>query len=254
MGVVRTDTWLENDFHNPKKICKQIYSNSDFYSYLVQFGMYKPNRKSWRNFLWLKEQKVWEYVEKLFKSYQVRWDGPEVDIYIFPIESGLSFRNGARDKGGVALKGQMFLFIGEVEDEKEIEALFVHEYHHVCRMDRQNKDTKEYTLLDSMVLEGLAENAVEHYCGKDYLAKWCDFYTPDQLQQYWEDFLKDNLNIKRDNKQHDLILFGKNRYPRLVGYSFGYYLTRNNFQKINFSAKINFDSPSEYFINRNKIF
>ncbi len=66
----------------------------------------------------------------------------------------------------------MFLFLTPLEDEKELEALIIHEYHHVCRMNKITKPIQEYTLLDSMVMEGLAEYTVENYCGKNYNAKW----------------------------------------------------------------------------------
>jgi uncharacterized protein YjaZ len=254
MGVVRTDDWLDSDFSEPKKLCKQINSDPGFYSYLLQFGMYKPNRKSWNTYQWMKDNKVWDFVGGLFAKYQKLWDGPNIKIYIFPLQTGNLFQNVSGNKGGVALKEKMFLFFGPIEDVKEIEALFVHEYHHICRINKQKKDIKEYTLLDSIILEGLAERAVEHYCGKDYRADWCERYPEEELRKYW-DKLQDSIpKVKRNEELHDMILFGKKRYPKLLGYSLGYYITRGKNEYRNFSTKVNFDSPSEYFINRNKIF
>ncbi|MDF1512080.1 DUF2268 domain-containing putative Zn-dependent protease, partial [Robertmurraya sp. DFI.2.37] len=38
------------------------------------------------------------------------------------------------------LKRKCFLFLTPLEDLMELEALFVHEYHHVCRMNKQKKE------------------------------------------------------------------------------------------------------------------
>lgn len=208
--------------------------------------MYKPNRRTWLIFQKLKKENIWEKVTKLEEKYQKRWKGPAVDIYIFPINSGNFFRNSLGDKGGVSFKESMFLFLSPLEDDKELEALFIHEYHHVCRLNKQKKDIKEYSLLDSIVLEGLAEHAVEYYCGKNYKAKWCDIYSDKELNFYWEK-LKDQIaHIKREEDLHDEILFGYRGYPKLLGYSLGYFIVKNTGNK-NFSTKINFYTRSEYF-------
>ena len=75
-------------------------------------------------------------------------------------------------KAGVSFKNKMFLFLTPLQDEKELEALIVHEYHHVCRLNKLVKPLDEYTLIDSIVMEGFAEYVVTKYCGKEYNAKW----------------------------------------------------------------------------------
>lgn len=57
--------------------------------------------------------------------------------YIYFSLSG--FWRGDENKSGVSFPNQLFLFIGEVENDKELEALFIHEYHHVCRIHHQKK-------------------------------------------------------------------------------------------------------------------
>jgi uncharacterized protein YjaZ len=254
-GVVRTDKWLDEEFWKPEKICERLDKKpKKLYSYLLQFGMYKPNRRSWNCFQSLKKMKVWENVEKIHQKFQKEWRGPDVDIYIFPINQGNMLIHQDNNKSGVSFKNRIFLFLTPIEDTKEIEALFIHEYHHICRLDNQKKDLEEYTLLDSIVLEGLAEHAVEYYCGKEYRAEWCDYYSEKELETKWREIAGKYLNIKRDNKLHDEILFGKGRYPKLIGYALGYYITKSNFKSNNFSTKTNFHSDSGIFKNRNKIF
>ena len=54
----------------------------------------------------------------------------------------------------------MFLFLTPSLAEKELEALIVHEYHHICRLKILAKPYHEFTLLDSILMEGFAEYAV----------------------------------------------------------------------------------------------
>ncbi|MGG0719096.1 DUF2268 domain-containing putative Zn-dependent protease [Robertmurraya massiliosenegalensis] len=204
--------------------------------------MYKPNRRTSRYFQDIQKNKVWEEVARLFRKYQKRWNGPDVDIFIFPIHSNFA------DKGGVSFKKSIFLFLSPLEDKKEIEALFVHEYHHVCRINKQKKEMKEYTLLDSIILEGLAEHAVEYYCGEKYRANWCQYYSEKELEQYWEDLRNEIIDTKREEELHNNILFGSRGYPRLLGYAIGYHLTKVILKGGNFSTKVNFYSNSENFI------
>ncbi|MEQ2525724.1 hypothetical protein EKG37_11705 [Robertmurraya yapensis] len=246
MGVIETDEWLSRDFDQPVKIIERMMDEpTDFYSYLQQFGMYKPTQRTWEYFKQLKEDKIWGKVANLHKEYRKKWNGDDVDIYIFPSRTN--------NKGGVSFKESMYLFVPPLEDPKELEALFIHEYHHVCRLNRQKKDAKDYKLLDSMVLEGLAEHAVEHYCGRKYRAKWCEYYTDKELEKYWNELKKDILHTSRKDTLHDRILFGRGGFPKLIGYALGYYITRRNKnENNNFSRKINFYSEAENFINSNK--
>ncbi|TKC18276.1 DUF2268 domain-containing protein [Robertmurraya kyonggiensis] len=246
MGVIETNEWLSREFDQPEKNIERIKEDpEDFYSYLQQFGMYKPNLRTWEYFKQLKEENIWKKVENLHNEYRKKWNGVDIEIYIFPSRSN--------NKGGVSFKESMYLFVPPLEDLKELEALFIHEYHHVCRLNRQKKNEKDYKLLDSMVLEGLAEHAVEYYCGTEYRAKWCEYYTEKELGSYWNKLKGDILQTNRKDNLHDRILFGRGGYPKLLGYALGYYLTRrNNFENNNFSRKINFYSTPEYFINSNK--
>lgn len=246
MGIIETDKWLSRDFDQPVKIFERMKDDpSDFYSYLQQFGMYKPNLKTWEYFKQLKKEKIWEKVANLYKEYRKNWNGDDVDIYIFPSQT--------KNKGGVSFKESMYLFVPPSVDLKELEALIIHEYHHVCRINRQKKDVKEYKLLDSIVLEGLAEHAVEFYCGKEYRAKWCDYYTEKEMEHYWGKLKEEILQTNRKDILHDRILFGRGGYPKLLGYALGYYITRRNKnENNNFSRKINFYSTPEYFINSNE--
>jgi uncharacterized protein YjaZ len=253
---VKTDEWLETEFRSPEKICSRFShsfmdaSSDDIYEYLAGFGMYTPNRRSWAIFERLKEMNIWEQVSSLLEKYKKSWNGPNINIYLFPMNTRNLFGiNKSRNKSGVSFKDKMFLFLTPFEDEKELEALFVHEYHHICRMNKQNKSIKDYTLLDSIILEGTAEFSVEQICGQEYRAGWCHLYSSKEIDRFWNTFVKNNLTIKRDNILHDQILFGHNGFPKLLGYATGYELVKRFFQDNDYSPQKSFVIPARRFID-----
>lgn len=65
-----------------------------------------------------------------------------------------------------------------------------HEYHHVCRLGHLTKEEKDVTLLDTIIMEGLAEYAVYERFGRSQTAEWTTWYTPEQLQALYEKRLR----------------------------------------------------------------
>jgi uncharacterized protein YjaZ len=222
---------------------------ANIYSYLIKFGMYRPNHKAYENYNKLKESNCWENAEGIFQKYRNKWKGPDIPVYIFPAAANTNiFYKSGSTKSGVAFKDKLFLFISPQEDEKQIEALIIHEYHHTCRLNRKNKHQEDYTLLDSIVLEGLAEHAVVTYCGKKYRAKWCDYYTREEIERYWKSFLSKEMQVKKDNRLHDEILYGHKGYPKLIGYAAGYEIVSSYYKEKKFRIEESFKLPSSNFI------
>jgi uncharacterized protein YjaZ len=254
-GVVRTDKWLESNIENPKKICEllteyfQGETNAQkIYDYLLNFGMYKPTRRCKKNYEILMERKQWSKIEKLFLKYKRKWEGPDIPIFIFPMNEGnVRLMKEGKGKSGVSFKDKLFIFLTPIEDEKEIEALFVHEYHHVCRMNCQQKEPADYTLLDSIILEGLAEHAVAMNCGDRYTGDWSRRYSTEELEKFWKNGLSEKLSITRKDKMHDQLLFGLGGSPRLLGYALGYEIVKQYKQRENFTEKASFNIPSTSF-------
>lgn len=210
--------------------------------------MYKPNRKSKKTFEEMKTRKLWEKIDKIYLKYKRKWKGPDVPIYIFPMdESNGRLMKEGNGKSGVSFKDKLFLFLTPIENLKEIEALFVHEYHHVCRMNGLKKEPVEYTLLDSIILEGLAEHAVAENCGEEYTGDWSRRYSTQELAKYWKKDLSEKLSITRKDKLHDQILFGMGNRPRLLGYAIGYEIVKQYKQHENFTEKASFRIPSDKF-------
>lgn len=255
-GVVQTHEWLEEDFGHPYKICERLLPSfekgtnvKELYHYLSWFGMYKPSRGSMEALRWLKEENIWERVARLHQKYQRRWGGPDIEIFIFPKDGPGLFRNNhGETKSGVSFPDKLFLFVSPIEDQKELEALFIHEFHHICRIRAQKKNIKAYTLLDSIVLEGTAEFSAEQICGKKYRAPWCNLYSSEEIEEYWYSFIRKNLTIKKNNHLHDAILFGRKHFPKLIGYGAGYHLVRRYYDEHTYSEKSSLSLPPENFL------
>jgi uncharacterized protein YjaZ len=210
--------------------------------------MYQPNHKCYTIYEDLKQINIWKKVRNILKKYKEKWDGPDIPIYILPMNSkNFVFQKNNR-KSGVAFPDKLFLFFSKIEDDKEIEAVFVHEYHHVCRMNFLTHTLAEYTLLDSIIMEGLAEDAVYENVGKKYVAEWSHSLPNEKFEYYWKNYLKEKLALKRAESGHDHLLYGKGLVPNMLGYTCGYHLVREYKKENHFSTKVSFSLPSNIFI------
>jgi uncharacterized protein YjaZ len=211
--------------------------------------MYRPNTNQQIVFEALETSQTWEKVQRLYQKYKKKWNGPDIPIYIFPIGSGSGLFHSTQTKSGVSFTDKLFLFLSELEDERELEALFVHEYHHICRLNGLKKPIKEYTLLDSLIMEGLAEDAVHEIVGKEYVAKWCKMLSKENFKFYMEKYLQNHLTLKKGTPKHDQLLFGKGLLPNMLGYTCGYHIIRSFRLENSYSTKETFTMESEKFMN-----
>lgn len=256
MGIIRTDQWLEKEFDKPVKICEKLEpffkmeTSNEIYNQLKNFGMYRPSRSTKVIFDRLKEQTAWDKVEQLFHHYKEKWNGPEIPVFLFPVSQagGFFFREGT-SKAGVSFPDKMFLFLSQMKDPKEVEALLVHEYHHVCRLTLLNKRMEDFTLLDSIIIEGLAEYAVLKYCGSEYLAPWCRMYNEKELIMFWDKYLKKHLDTKKNERGHDELLYGEGRLPNLLGYAVGFNIVKHYYQTKHYSTKLSFTNPAIKYLD-----
>ncbi|WP_155593337.1 DUF2268 domain-containing protein [Lysinibacillus cavernae] len=251
MAVVSTDKWLD-EFVNAKKskrkdeldnlqcsiLCNRLVNLfQDGFPEEVQFtlqqqGLFLPHEAV--ELEELKKHNVWHWVQQEFLFLQQKWHGPTVPIYIFPITQQQTMTN----KNGVAYPHALFLFIGEVETQ-ELQALFAHEYNHVCRLHTVKKSLDEMTLLDSLILEGLAECAVKDIYGDKWLAPWLNNYTFDEIIALWKTHFLPNLQL-RGVEKHRPFLYG-GELPPWIGYCIGYRIIQ--------SYKTNHSSTNPLFIS-----
>lgn len=233
MSVIRTDKWLVDFYEQPIKICEKIKEYFDgaqayeIYDYLTLHGMYRPFKNGNEQVRKLQENKVWEISENENQRLQQMWKGPNVPVFIFPSDTNnRKFEMDFNGKSGLAFKNKLFLFISKDTLEEEIRSLFTHEYNHVCRLFKFQKSEKDYVLLDTIILEGLGENAVRERCGEEFLATWTSYYSTDELEKMWNNLVHPNSNLLKTNRKHQAILYGLNSYPKMAGYCVGYYLVK----------------------------
>ncbi|MFD1040214.1 DUF2268 domain-containing protein [Virgibacillus byunsanensis] len=245
MSVVRTDKWLQESYDDPLKLCKKIKSyfdgvqTSEIYDYLTIHGMYRrPSTNNSDLVKSLQDNKVWQIVVKEKRQLQKLWNGPTIPVFILPSDPDnhklVKDHNG---KSGLAFGDKMFLFLSESNTEMEIRALFTHEYNHVCRLANYQKKENDYVLLDTIMLEGLAENAVRERLGKENTAGWTSYYSQDQLKKIWNSLVRPNRQASKNDRKHHEILYGLHFHPKMAGYCVGYYLVEKYLDKQRITCK-----------------
>lgn len=244
MGVIRTDKWLLNLYHKPIEICEKLKGHFDgalaleIYDHLTLHGMYHPLRNGNEVVNKLQKKKVWEIVQEEKLRLQKVWEGPSIPIFIFPSDkNNRKLKQDFNGKSGLAFKDKLFLFISEDNTEKELRALFTHEYNHVCRLSKFEKNEADYVLLDSIILEGLAENAVRERLGEECLATWTSYYSNEELKKMWNHLVLPNRSILKNELKHQTILYGLRFYPKMLGYCVGYYLVKSYIEATNTTSK-----------------
>ncbi|AXI08883.1 Zn-dependent protease [Oceanobacillus zhaokaii] len=244
MSVIRTDKWLLDAYDNPVEMCERLTpyfedaSAYEIYQYLTVNGMYRPIKNGLEQVEDLQNNGVWKMVEKERRLLQKSWGGPDIPVFIFPSESTnrILFRNFNR-KSGLAFCDKIFLFISPENKQEEIQALFTHEYNHVCRLMQYEKEEKDYVLLDTIILEGLAEHAVYEKYGENYVARWTSNYSEDVLEKMWQTHVFPNRNLSKTDRKHEKLLYGLANFPTMLGYCVGYYLINNYSKNTNLKSK-----------------
>lgn len=165
---------------------------------------------------------VWALVNHQLQQLMHVWDGPDIPIYILPIKNGFV-------KNGVAYQNGICLFVSPRVTIKELHALFSHEYHHMCHRQFIKEPP---TLLDSLIMEGLAEHAVEELFGEHALSSWTKLYTMDEVKSYWQTHFVSALQIKGLHN-HKPFLFGDELVglPPWIGYCAGYRIIQSFLEK-----------------------
>jgi uncharacterized protein YjaZ len=230
MGIIETSKWLDEYAREPVKLLMKKGMDqkqaAELYGYLKSFGMYTPSGSIENQINSLKKREAWRKVNIYYKKYRSLWKGPSVPVYIFPVQEARGLFSSGLKKSGVSFNDEIYLFLSDEEDPREWEALFVHEYHHCTRMNLLEKDPGQYTLLDSIIFEGLAEDAVKEHCGDQYVSSSATKYSEFLLQKLWNQHIKNELHLRRKDAKHDQLLLGRGRYPSLIGYAIGYYIVR----------------------------
>jgi len=191
---------------------------------LLNYGLFNPSESVGleSRVAKMKNQKYWEHIDLEYQFLKNLWQGPEVSIYIFPITK-VDCVDGSPTKNGVAYKSAVFLFLSEELTSEEIRALFAHEYNHICRRNFVGLEPKEITLMDSLIIEGLAEYAVKDLYGEEWLGPWRNLYSFEKVLNIWHTAFIHSIHLK-GLENHRSFLYGEKEssLPEWIGYSIGY--------------------------------
>lgn len=252
MTVIRTDKWMLDLYDKPVELCKKLKAQffgvqaTDIHNHLTLYGMYHHPVKDGNGLITkLQSNNVWGIVKKENQVLQKIWNGPDVPIFIFPSDPyNRRMKRDQNGKSGLAFNDKLFLFISEDNSNEEVRALLTHEYNHVCRLSKTNKQEKDYTLLDTIILEGLAENAVRERLGEDFIAPWVSYYTDKELDKLWNNMVYPYRDVSKKNHLHQDILHGQHYFPKMTGYCVGYHLVKKYLHENNATCNDILDADS----------
>jgi uncharacterized protein YjaZ len=211
------------------------YDEKSLYKYLQSHGLTTLSHDTKNDIEVLIKQNVWKCLENEFNALRKEFNGPDIPILILPCRKSKSFfQNATYYRGGIAYKNCICLFLSPLEGILQHKAVLLHEYHHIVRLTMLYKNRK-VSLLDAMVLEGLAESAVLEKYGEDVQAPWTNLYSSEQCQFYYNKFLKNNLELTNNDEQFSIYLYGGNGIPKLMGYSVGYDMVKSCIEQTEWS-------------------
>ncbi|WP_079478135.1 DUF2268 domain-containing protein [Halobacillus salinus] len=203
-------------------------SSEEIQEFMMVYGLFHGDQwKRVEKLLkdWEKEE-FYKKVNKEFRRLRKEWNGPDVPLYVYPIHQ--AFMGERENKGGVAFKEGCYLFYDRPEKKEDWRSILAHEYHHVCRLRAQRVDVETVPLMESVVLEGMAEYAVYDQYGEDYTADWVNHHKEEDLKKIWEKHFLPNLKLK-GQENHTDYLYGnrRKRLPQWIGYEMGYRIVKS---------------------------
>ena len=218
--------------------------------HLYQFGLFIPHKNEKDKIVrWLKKD-FKSHVQKIYQYLQSKWDGPSPSIFILPSneenrELSILF-NGS---SGLSYPDKLFLFLPVDATTKQLAALFIHEYSHVCRLHHLYKENQEMTILDAIILEGIAEVIVRKKLGKDAGNQYIRKLDNDVFERYWNRWIKGKEATKRHDHLHDKIMSGSHSIPKNLGYLLGYHLVNQYAEENSISMKKLLYLENEIFLS-----
>jgi uncharacterized protein YjaZ len=258
MSVINTIEWLK-DTPNQIDICKKLSTyftdsnETEIAKYLHSFGMFKGKQKLDKWIDIQEKEKIFSFVREEEKKLRMEWNGPNVPIFIFPCDqNNRKIETEYKGRSGLAFKDKLFLFLSLETLKIDIRSLFTHEYHHVCRLAALKKQEAKFTIIDTIILEGLAENAVREKMGVRNVSSWTNFYSDNQCERFLERIIIPQRDVTRENHKFTQLMFGTGLYPKMLGYAVGYYLVKNYMEQSGKTAKELLGTPAEVFFSPSK--
>ncbi|MDC3416957.1 DUF2268 domain-containing protein [Aquibacillus salsiterrae] len=197
----------------------------DIHIHLVDHGLFWPHPTDDKQIETFIARNYTSIVRKILEKLTQHWDGPDVPVFIFPSnEKNRLLSEHFEGVSGVSHPGKLFFFLPNNVSLKKLHALVIHEYSHICRLDKLGKKEEDLTLLDAIVLEGLAENAVRTLLGNEYVGSWAKHPSKQEVELFFRKWIKPCLDLKKTDPLHDQIMYGDGHFPKWLGYKVGYQL------------------------------
>lgn len=252
MGVFRTAELMREYYWRPEKICEKItkyipLQKEPLYRFLVSKGMFRPVVDGEKEIDILQKERVWEQLAVEYKELRQWLKGPNIPVFILLSDPyNRTVQQEYNGKTGLAMRNALFLFVSSQNSIDELKALLTHEYHHICRIHESKKTEEQYTILDTMVMEGLAEQAVYERYGDSYHAPWVSYYSKEEAIMFWYRFIQDRCDLKRGTREHDVLLNGWRLYPKMLGYAVGSHIVKDcvEHKKCNTNALLEMDAKT----------
>ncbi|KAA0550411.1 hypothetical protein FZW96_00375 [Bacillus sp. BGMRC 2118] len=142
-----------------------------------------------------------------------------------------------------------FVVLPEEQIRHTLHSVITHEFHHHWRMNSLHINEENETLLDRMILEGLAEHFVEKELGSHFLGPYKDALIESQAKHFWRETYRYHIHEKGDGCNPFMFGNAERQLPFWGGYSIGYYLVKWYVEK---NKSISIEEltilPSEQFI------
>ncbi|MDV2685049.1 DUF2268 domain-containing putative Zn-dependent protease [Alkalihalophilus lindianensis] len=247
IGVVRTDKWLNHykgewanrltleqkqQWHQKMLIAplQPLFKNAEFslQRHFIHLGLISPHEdceKVTKHFI---EHHYWAIISEHFHSLKKKWKAPDIPIYILPASSNQETIKNLGGKNGLTVDNAIILFLDEGLSDAELKAMITHEFHHRFRLFITKEKEESISLLESMIMEGLAELAVQKEVGEKYIAIWTNIYNIEEMIPLFQQWIEPHLFTKGRGKHlHYLYGGGMNDVPRWLGYCCGYHIVQS---------------------------
>ncbi|WLV25589.1 DUF2268 domain-containing protein [Aciduricibacillus chroicocephali] len=255
MKMIRTEKWIDKD-PAPLAVCQFLepyfkgHSAEAICDHLVRHGMYRDPEKAVSAIVKFENSNTWRLISNEANKLKEKWNGHDLPIFILPAdEDNTVLRDKLKGRSGIAFKDKLLLFITPQAKKKDLQTLLAHEYHHVIRLNSLDKKENIFTLLDSIVMEGLAENAVRELYGEKRTAYWTSLYNNKEINRIWKNFIRPNLQIPKTEEKHHRLLHGHGKLPEMAGYCCGYVLVKKYMEKHKVESADLFDISSNEILD-----
>lgn len=254
MSVIDTIEWLK-ETPDQMEICKKLcsyftdFNEVEIAKYLHSYGMFTSNQQVDKWIERTEKENIFDFIKEEERKLKKEWNGPNVSIFIFPCDqNNRKIATDYKGRSGVAFKNKLFLFLSLETKKVDIKSLFIHEYHHVCRLAAIKKQEKHFTILDTVIMEGLAENAVREKLGEENVGSWTKLYSDSQCERFLERIINPKRDVSMESHKFSQLMFGTGFYPNMLGYAVGYYIVKNYMKRTGKKTKGLLGLPAEVFL------